>query len=191
MREGISKEPMPSSISGRMLYLNQVPFRFCASYQCTTGRDYDIEVGYPNGTIASADAKCKIEATDFSANTIEHTLKKARKQLPDSMPGIVFVKVPPRWTADAKSVATMLEVARSFLRGTRRVVSVKFYSFPTSFSNNVLRHDHAYKDLSNASTDFGDNVDWSIFKKYILRPETNGMPVHWQRVIFFPDGKPR
>jgi hypothetical protein len=159
--------------------------------QGTTGRDYDIEVEYPNGTIASADAKCKIEGTDFSANTIEHTLKKARKQLPDSMPGIVFVKVPPRWIADVKSVATMLEVARSFLRGTRRVVSVKFYSSPISFSNNVLRYDHAYKEVSNPSTDFGDDVDWSIFKRHILPPEMNGMPAHWQRIIFFPDGKPR
>jgi hypothetical protein len=79
---------------GRMLYLNKVPFRFVVP-QGTTGRDYDIEIEYPNGTIASADAKCKIEGTDFSSNTIENTLKKARKQLPDSMPGIVFVKVPP------------------------------------------------------------------------------------------------
>jgi hypothetical protein len=109
---------------GRMLYLKKVPFRFVVP-QGTTGRDYDIEIEYPNGTIASADAKCKIEGTDFSSNTIENTLKKARKQLPDSMPGIVFVKVPPRWIADANSVATMLEVARSFLRGTQRVVSVK------------------------------------------------------------------
>jgi hypothetical protein len=61
----------------------------------------------------------------------------------------------------------------------------------TSFSNNVLRHDHAYKEVSNPSTDFGDDVDWSIFKRHILPPEMNGMPAHWQRIIFFPDGKPR
>jgi hypothetical protein len=55
----------------------------------------------------------------------------------------------------------------------------------------MLRHDHAYKEISNPLTDFGDNADWSIFKKFILPPEMNGMPPHWQRIIFFPDGKPR
>ena len=103
--------------------------------------------------------------------SVENTLKKARKQLPDRMPGIVFVKVPPRWIADPQSVAAMLDVARSFLHGTRRVVSVKFYSSPISFSDNMLRHDHAYKELSNPVTDFGNDMDWSIFKKHILPPK--------------------
>lgn len=154
MRDGDIEGTYAELDFGRMLYLNKVSFRFVVP-QGTTGLDYDIEVEYPNGTIASADAKCKIEGTDFSENTIENTLKKARKQLPGSMPGIVFVKVPPRWIADPQCVTAMLDVARSFLRGTRRVVSVKFYSSPISFSDNMLRHDHAYKELSNPVTDFG------------------------------------
>jgi hypothetical protein len=190
MRDGDIEGTYAELDFGRMLYLNKVPFRFVVP-QGTAGLDYDIEVAYPNEIVASADAKCKIEGTDFSENTIENTLKKARKQLPDSMPGIVFVKVPPRWIADPNSVADMLQVARSFLRGTRRVVSVKFYSSPISFSDNMLRHDHAYKEISNPLTDFGNNMDWSIFKKFVLPPELNGMPAHWQRIIFFPDGKPR
>lgn len=190
MRDGDIEGTYAELDFGRMLYLNNVPFRFVVP-QGTAGLDCDVEVEYPNGIIASADAKCKIEGTAFSENSIENTLKKARKQLPDSMPGIVFVKVPPRWIVDAKCVATMLDLARSFLRGTRRVVSVKFYSSPITFANNVLRHDHAYKEISNLMTDFGDNTDWSIFKKLILPPEMNGMPAHWQRIIVFPDGKPR
>ena len=190
IREGDIEGTYAELDFGRMLYLNKVPFRFVVP-QGTIGLDYDIEIECPNGTIASADAKCKIEGTDFGENTIENTLKKARKQLPDSMPGIVFVKVPPRWIGDPNSVASMLRVARSFLRKTRRVVSVKFYSSPITLSNNVLRHDHAYKEVSNPSTDFGDDVDWNIFKKHILPPEMNGMPAHWRRIIFFPDGKPR
>jgi len=173
-----------------MLYLNKVPFCFVVPHG-TTGFDYDIEVEYPNGVLASADAKCKIESTDFSDNTIRNTLNKARKQLPDDSPGIVFVKVPPRWIADAKCTAAMLEVAQSFLLVTRRVVSVKYYSSPITFSKNMLRHDHVYKEISNPLTDFGNNTDWSIFKKFVLPPEMNGMPPHWQRIIFFPDGKPR
>jgi hypothetical protein len=175
---------------GRMLYLNQVPFRFVVP-QGTTGLDYDVEIEYPDGVIASADAKCKIEGTEFSENTIRNTLNKARKQLPDDRPGIVFVKVPPAWVSDSDRVTISLNTARDFLRGTRRVVSVKFYSSPITLANNVLRHDHAYKEISNPLTDFGDNRNWDIFRKPGLPPEFNGMPPHWQRIIFFPDGKPR
>jgi hypothetical protein len=85
----------------------------------------------------------------------------------------------------------MLNTAREFLRGTRRVVSVKFYSSPITLANNVLRHDHAYKEISSSLTDFGNNQDWNIFRKFDLPPDCNGMPPHWQRIIFFPDGRPR
>jgi hypothetical protein len=49
---------------GRMLYLNKVPFRFVVP-QGLKRADYDIEVIYPNGLIACADSKCKIETTEF------------------------------------------------------------------------------------------------------------------------------
>ena len=190
MRDGDIEGTYAELDFGRMLYLNQVPFRFVVP-QGETGMDYDIEIEYPENLIASADAKCKIESTEFSDNTIKNSLNKARKQLPDNRPGIVFVKVPPSWITDGDRVTTMFNTARDFLRGTRRVVSVKFYSSPVTLANNVLRHDHAYKEVSNPQTDFGENKDWSIFRKFDLPPEFNGMPTHWQRIIFFPDGKPR
>src|SRR5712671_5500791 len=113
MRDGNIEGTYAELDFGRMLYLNQVPFRFVVP-QGATGRDYDIEVEYPNGVIASADAKCKIEHTGFTENSITNTLKKARKQLPDDRPGIIFVKVPSRWIANPESTAAMLSVARSF-----------------------------------------------------------------------------
>jgi hypothetical protein len=190
MRDGDIEGTYAELDFGRMLFLNQIPFRFVVP-QGATGTDYDIEIEYPEGLVASADAKCKVEGTDFSENTIKNSLSKARKQLPDDMPGIVFVKVPPSWISESDRVNTMLNTAREFLRGTRRVVSVKFYSSPITLTHNVLRHDHAYKEVSNPLTDFGNNKDWNIFRKLDLPPEWNGMPPHWQRIIFFPDGKPR
>jgi hypothetical protein len=189
MRDGDIEGTYAELDFGRMLYLNKVPFRFVVP-QGKTGTDYDIEIEYPQGVIASADAKCKIEGTEFSENTIKNSLSKARKQLPDNIPGIVFVKVPPSWISEGDRVQATLTTARDFLRGTRRVVSVKFYSSPITLANNVLRHDHAYKEISNPRTDFGDNKDWDIFRKFDLPPEFNGMPKHWQRIIFFPDGNP-
>jgi hypothetical protein len=102
MRDGDIEGTYAELDFGRMLYLNQVPVRFVVP-QGTIGLDYDIEIEYPGGVVASADAKCKIEGTEFGENTIKNTLNKARKQLPDDMPGIVFVKVPPRgfWMAAA------------------------------------------------------------------------------------------
>jgi Protein of unknown function (DUF2927) len=46
-----------------------VPFRFVVP-QGATGTDYDIEIEHPQSLIASADAKCKIEGTEFSENTM-------------------------------------------------------------------------------------------------------------------------
>ena len=56
---------------GRMLYLNQVYFRYVVP-QKVKGLDYDVEVEYPDGVIACAEAKCSIESTELSANTIRN-----------------------------------------------------------------------------------------------------------------------
>ena len=48
---------------GRMLYLNQVQFRYVVP-QKVKGLDYDVEVEYPDGVIACAEAKCSIESTE-------------------------------------------------------------------------------------------------------------------------------
>jgi hypothetical protein len=101
MRDGDIEGTYAELDFGRMLYLNKVPFRFVVP-QGTTGFDYDIEVEYRNGVVAAADAKCKIESTDFGESTIKNTLNKARKQLPDASPGIVFVKVPQEVAAFAQ-----------------------------------------------------------------------------------------
>jgi hypothetical protein len=175
---------------GRMLYLNQVPFRFVVPQQIRK-RDYDIEILYPNGVIACADAKCKVETTEFTENGIRNVLKEAREQLPNDRPGIVFVKTPARWISDPLTVAAMLSRARRFLGGVRRIVSVKFYASPVVLRDNVMMHQHAYKEISNPRTDFGDGLNWDIFKKFDLPPEYNGMPPHWQRILFFPDGRPK
>jgi hypothetical protein len=30
--------------------------------------------------------------------------------------------------------------------------------------------------------------DWTLFRPFDLPPEANGMPPHWERILFFPDG---
>jgi hypothetical protein len=174
---------------GRMLFLNQVPFRFVVP------RARPVPTTMSKSSTHRASSRLPTpnarSREPSSASTIRNTLNKARKQLPDDWPGIVFFKVPLAWISDGGRVATMLNAARGFLRGTRRVVSVKFYSSPITLANGILRHDHAYKEISKPLTDSGDNQDWNIFRKFDLPPEWNGMPPHWQRIIFLPDGMPR
>ena len=175
---------------GRMLYLNQVPFRYVVP-QKVKGLDYDVEVEYPDGVIACAEAKCSIESTELGANAIKNKLDHARQQLPSDRPGIVFVKMPPRWMDASEFLKTTLGVAQDFLRGTKRVVSVKFYVSPRSIEAGYLKQQHAYKEISNPNTNFEPGRNWNLFRRWDLRPEANGMPPHWQRVLFFPDGKER
>jgi hypothetical protein len=175
---------------GRMLFLHHAPFRYVVP-QGVKGCDYDVEVLYPNGVTACADAKCKIVGTTFGANKINNALKKAKTQLPDDRPGIVFIKVPEDWMEVAGFEDIAVNTAHAFLRGTRRIVSVKFYVSPIALLNGWMKLQHAYKEISNPYTDFGDMQNWTLFPKIEVPPEWNGMPPHWQRVLFFPDGKPR
>jgi hypothetical protein len=174
----------------RMLYINQAPFRFIVP-QGVKKRDYDFEILYPGNVIACADAKCKIEGTDFTEKRLLDVLKQAREQLPNESPGIAFVKVPSRWLADPQFAPLSVQCARRFLGGVRRIVSVKWYSTVVTWNNNMMMIQHAYKEISNSVTDFGNNVNWNVFKSDAYPPEWNGAPPHWQRIFYFPGGKPR
>ena len=106
------------------------------------------------------------------------------------LPGIVFVKIPPRWYNEPNFVPFVSAEALGFLRTTRRVVSVKFYVSATVFYSGWVKIEHGFKEISNPVTDFGDNVNWDIFHKH-TNVMASGMPAHWQRILFYPDGIPR
>jgi hypothetical protein len=137
----------------------------------------------PNGQVACADAKCKIEETIFSEGGIKEALKKARGQLPNEKPGIVFVKVPEHYLADPDFQAKSIQLAQRFLGGVTRIVSVKYYVEPIRLFSNVMQVQLGFGEVSNPKTDFGNNVDWSVFRKHDLPPEANGIPQHYDRII--------
>jgi len=91
------------------------------------GSDYDVEVFYPDGFAEPADAKCKFETTEINPQSILISLEKARKQLPDDRPGIIFTKVPQSWVADVGLAVQMVDIGLKFMRNTDRIVSIKFY----------------------------------------------------------------
>jgi hypothetical protein len=84
-----------------------------------------------------------------------------------------------------------IAIARDFLRTTKRVVSIKYYTSPLYFESGMIKIQHVFKEISNPATDFGNFQNWDIFRKFDLPPEFNGMPPWWQRILFYPDGRPR
>jgi hypothetical protein len=148
------------------------------------GSDYDVEIIYPNELVVCGDAKCKVEATEFRAETIDDTLEAARRQLPDGRPGIIFVKLPPRWMENPCFADICIGVARDFLRTTKRIVSVKYFAAPIACIDGILEVRHFAKEISNPITDFGHFHNWDILHM------VNEIPSWWRRIVFYPDGKP-
>jgi hypothetical protein len=182
MRHGDIEGTLAELNVARMLFVNQVPFRFVVP-KGVKKEDYDFDILCPSGKIACADAKCKIDETTFSEGGIRNVLSAARKQLPNDRPGIIFVKTPAHWLLDENFRRNALPVAERFLGGVRRIVSVKFYVEPVTFSNNVMRTDLGYKEVSNRKTDFGDEVDWNLFRRLDVPADANGLPPHYKRII--------
>src|SRR5579872_82605 len=81
MRNGDVEGTLAELNIGRMLYLNKVMFRFVVP-QGVKEKDYDFDIICPNGRLACADAKCKIEETSFSEGGIKEAFRTARGQLP-------------------------------------------------------------------------------------------------------------
>jgi hypothetical protein len=175
---------------GKSLYAHEIAFRFVTPIG-RKGADYDLDIFYPDGTMACADTKCKIETTAFSADSIKHSLGEARKQLPPDRPGIVFVKVPPHWIEEEQVRDSMIAAADTFLQGTQRVVSVKFYVSEIVFVDDKIAQLMRYREVSNPRNRFDTGRDWDIFSDREVPSGWNGMPPHWLRLLYFPDGEPK
>jgi hypothetical protein len=178
MRQGDIEGSLAEFDFARMLFFNKVPFRFVVA----TGvkkHDYDFDIIYANGIEACADSKCKMHTTEFTENGLLNVLRKARQQLPNDRPGIIFVKVPERWPSEDEFKQLSLTCVRRFLGGVRRIVSVEFYTTRV----NIGRFDYLFKEISNQNTQFGNNVDWDIFKTPEFLAGSHELPEHFERVI--------
>jgi hypothetical protein len=170
---------------GRMLYCGGVEFRFVEPQQ-HKGLDYDIEIRLSDGVLVCADAKCKVDSTDFSVDTVRRSLEKARTQFPKDRPSIIFLKVPDRWIEQPLFGASLNDIAVQFLRGTGRIVSVKFYFSRTIYRDKMLKHEHVFKEISNPKNRFDSSRNWDMFAEPNAGGSWNGMPPRWERLLFFP-----
>jgi hypothetical protein len=162
---------------GRMLFQSNIDFRF-VTRSGKKGDDFDIEISFADGTIVCADAKCKIEATEFSEQTVMNSLRHARGQFPKDKPSIVFIKVPPRWIGDNSNMKEILtNVAKEFLRGTGRVVSVKYYASHIQWEDGHVLHIQAFHEINNSHdvNRFDSSRDWEMFIESDIRFGPDGI----------------
>jgi hypothetical protein len=188
LRDG-DLEPTLAELSlAGLIYVNDWSFRFVEP----TGEkrsDYDYEITHSDGLVVCADAKCKIESTALSENTVLNALKKARGQLPDDRPGIVLIKFPPDWLKVDGHLDILLAPTNEFFRSNSRIVSVGFYTTPMALGGGYMSQGHQFMEVHNRLNKFDVRRDWRLFSRW-RPPEgaANGLPPKWLRLINFPHG---
>jgi hypothetical protein len=192
-----AKNPEPSLAElhiGKMLYANDWPFRFVVP-QGKRGDNYDLEIRY-HGQVVCADVKCTIASQAPDSKTITNTLAQSRTQLPDTRPGVFFVKIPQRWMEYPGWQSTAVKGAIDFFeRGTGRIVSVSFYVEPIHLIGERAQQGHHFYEIANRRRRFGKNLDWRFFQRWLPanagRPNVgswNAMPAKYIRLFQFPRG---
>jgi hypothetical protein len=168
----------------KLFYVHDMQFRIMVP-SGERRSSYDFEIFLPSHPVVCADAKCKIEANNIDPASVRNTLDSARDQFPKDKPGVIFVKVPQHWFARPGMTADLRKVARDFLRGTGRIVSVKYYVSHVTFINQQTVHRHAFDEIDNPNNRFPPNRNWDFFRGYHVPDEWNGMPPKWIRLMHF------
>ena len=111
---------------GKFLLRQAVSFKYVDEVG-VKGLDYDGQIFLHNNERVNCEMKCKIESTELSEGAIRNALDTARKQLPPSEQGIIFLKIPESWVHEVNIGTLLLTTINDFLRGTSRVIAVILY----------------------------------------------------------------
>jgi hypothetical protein len=188
LRSGDVEPALAELDVARLLYINNHIFWFVRPTG-VLGADFDFMVIYPNGIIASVEAKCNVEAKSINANSIRNSLINGKRQLPKDGPGILAVKLPTQWLTENAFSQDSIKVANDFLRTTERVVSIKYYSSPYVFEDqdHTMAQTPAFVEINNPKTRFNITMDWNLFQSWKPKHDSwNSMPPQWTRLLYFP-----
>jgi hypothetical protein len=166
----------------KLFYIHDTQFRIVVPSNARAA-DYDFEICLPSHRIVCADAKCKIEAHDIDPASVRNTLNSAMGQFPADKPGVIFVKVSQHWFERAGMTAELRRIAGGFLRGTGRIVSVKYYVSHVIFVDQQTLHRHAFDEITNPNNRFPPKRSWDFFRGYHVPKDWNGMPPKWIRLM--------
>lgn len=149
----------------KLLRVSARPFWFVTP-RGVKGDDYDLEIAFGDAR-ACAEAKCKIEDTEQSIQTVVRTLETARDQLPKDRPGIIIVSIPASWggSVDDGTKGQFLEevVTTFFRRGTQRIVSVAAYTSLVAEDGFVIAPSTYTVEFINPRHRFTQDVAWRMF----------------------------
>jgi hypothetical protein len=157
-------------------------------------RDYDLSIRTGDGIRIPAETKCKQEETAITLATIEESLSQAKKQLPKSAPGVVFVKVP-RWRIDdEKFVDEMRKLAERSMARSPWIVSVKYYTAHVVYKRDAEGETTgeivAFREHSNGHHKFRKHRgrNWHMFPSTgpavpPAKMNYNGLPSTWRRLL--------
>jgi hypothetical protein len=153
----------------RMLVLAGANFRFF-NPKGIWGQDYALEIVYPDGLVAPCETSAALKSGELTAANILRALEKGRPQLPESGAGVMFLMVPRAWFADdQRKIAerTMTEAALEFFRGskkrrgTKRVMTVKYYGDPILRDGNLAPT--PVREVTNLYNPAYANRNWDLF----------------------------
>lgn len=160
-------------------------------------RSYDMSLTLSDGLRLCAETKCKCAETEITLRTIERSMSIAKGQLPEGIPGIVFVKVPRNWIDDEKFADFMYRLAERSMIPSPWIVWTKYYTAQIVVTRDlygeIVAELNAFREITNERHKFRRHRErnWDIFPTTgPAQPPPpganyNGMPPDWQR-LFWP-----
>jgi hypothetical protein len=116
--------------------------------------DYDIDYARTDSKLGRCEVKCKLQETAFSDNTLGHTCKAAKKQLPKNETGIILLRTPEDWVPFDDGVGKLQAVIDSINRWfasekTTRISSIVMFDSRTDVIDSKVYTHCYYKEFRN------------------------------------------
>jgi hypothetical protein len=128
------------------------------------GLDYEADFVAPTGIVIHCEIKTKKETTALSHSTVRSTLDKARKQLPRGKPGLVMLRIPENWVAQAASIAILESAVERVLRQSKRLAgTILVWEEWVEVATNLYGCKYKFRPIYNKqNTLYSDGLEQSI-----------------------------
>ena len=126
------------------------------------GRDFDVRILLPNGSAINCEMKCKLRSTALTMNTIKRSLDDARSQLPSQEPGLIFVRIPGRWTSEPSMLPIIDRTIRRFFGNKvvcTHIIGIVFHWerwFAVERRPGAAARAHLFRPIANTNSRFRD-----------------------------------
>jgi hypothetical protein len=101
------------------LYNNNYSVEFVVA-KGSKGQDYDL-IGRKAGVSLNVEVKSRRDGITLAVTGLKNTLEKARKQLPSTGPGAIFISIPHEWTRETGVDESVAKSIDSFFNRSARV----------------------------------------------------------------------